>query len=308
MNEWLKGFLYFSKSQLRAILLFCVLIVVVFIIPRIYLQFFPPKFEYDISLREALQNALADSSQTENILSGDLVPYADNNENLENKKVLKLFTFNPNEISETEWQQLGFSRRQAEIIETIKAKGFKFYSANDLKKIRVIGEEGFERLKDYVKIPPKTYDSLLIEGKKSTLAYETKQAILLEINTADSIAILALPGIGPYLTYKILKYRNALGGFNSIEQIAETHKLPDSTFQKIKNRIFIAENNLRKININTASADTLMRHPYITYQQAKSIVAFRAANGMYNRVETAQRAGMFSDSIFQKLKPYLVVE
>lgn len=308
MNEWLKGFLYFSKSQLRAILLLCFLIAVAFIAPRIYLLFFPPKFEYDVSLHEALAKALADTTKIDNTFSGDLVPYADDNEKFEVKKTVKLFAFNPNEIGETEWQQLGFSRRQAEVIEAIKAKGFKFYSANDLKKIRVIGDEGFERLKNYVEIPPRVYESSQPFEKKTAFIYEAKQPILLEINSADSAAIEALPGIGPYLTHKILNYRNALGGFTSIEQVAETRKLPDSTFQKIKDKIYIAENSLQKININTAPADSFMRHPYITWQQAKSMVAFRTANGKFSRIETAQRAGMFSDSVFQKLKPYFSIE
>ena len=35
----------------------------------------------------------------------------------------------------------------------------------------------------------------------------------LELNTADSTALVALRGIGPYYARKILAYRDRLGGF-----------------------------------------------------------------------------------------------
>jgi len=41
----------------------------------------------------------------------------------------------------------------------------------------------------------------------------------IEINTADSAEWTSLPGIGDYMTKSILNYRNALGGFCSIDQL-----------------------------------------------------------------------------------------
>jgi DNA uptake protein ComE-like DNA-binding protein len=51
--------------------------------------------------------------------------------------------------------------------------------------------------------------------------------------------------------------------------------LPDSTFQKIKPYLKLTEPNVKKININTATVDELKTHPYIRYQLARPIVAYR---------------------------------
>ena len=57
---------------------------------------------------------------------------------------------------------------------------------------------------------------------------------MVNINTADTSAFIALPGIGNKLALRIVNFRDKLGGFYSIDQIGETYGLPDSVFRKIK--------------------------------------------------------------------------
>lgn len=305
--EWLKGFFYFTKAQLRAVVLLCILILVVLILPKVYLQYRPIKFETG-ALAAAVEKFRADTVQFMAAESANMLPFEDNFEKKGGKNEPQLFMFNPNEIGYEEWLQLGFSEKQAAVIERIKAKGFKFYRAEDLKRIHVIGEHGYERLKAFVEIPnykkaPTPYSA------SATAPREFMPVPLLDINTADSMAIDKLPGIGAYFTQKILKYRNALGGFVTIEQLAEIRKLPDSTFQKIREKITVLPAvSVRKISVNTHPADSFARHPYVSYKQAQVIVAYRTTHGGFERLEEVQRAGLFSDSVFNKLKPYLSLE
>ncbi|MBK6949695.1 MAG: helix-hairpin-helix domain-containing protein [Haliscomenobacter sp.] len=61
--------------------------------------------------------------------------------------------------------------------------------------------------------------------------YRPKTCAELEVNTSDSIAWESLPGIGPVLASRILKFRQRLGGFAFVDQVRETYGLPDSTFK-----------------------------------------------------------------------------
>jgi competence protein ComEA len=72
-----------------------------------------------------------------------------------------------------------------------------------------------------------------------------------------------LPGIGSKLSQRIIAFRNKLGGFYSVEQVGETYRLPDSTFQKIKPKLILGNNNVKQININAASIDEMKAHPYL---------------------------------------------
>jgi competence ComEA-like helix-hairpin-helix protein len=305
--EWLKGFFYFTKAQLRATIILCLLILLAFILPHIYLQYFPPQFSINNTFKNQIAEFLSDTIEREAIIEETQTPFAENADFLTAKNNQPiLFSFNPNEITHQEWIRLGFSEKQAAVIEKIKSKGFVFRTVEDLKKINIIGENGYERLKNYVilpEVPQKNYQSV-----QPIPSAQPKEWTLLQINKADSASIEKLPGIGAYFTKKILTFRNALGGFATIEQLAEIKNLPDSTFQKIKSRIKVEENEVQKLNVNLLPADTLARHPYISLRQANIIVAFRSSHGKFKQIEDVQRAGLFSDSLFQKLKPYLSVE
>lgn len=57
---------------------------------------------------------------------------------------------------------------------------------------------------------------------------------LLNVNTATVADFERLPGIGPTLAGRIVKFRAKLGRFPSFETLARTYGLPDSTFRRIR--------------------------------------------------------------------------
>ncbi|MEJ0079640.1 MAG: helix-hairpin-helix domain-containing protein [Puia sp.] len=79
-----------------------------------------------------------------------------------------------------------------------------------------------------------------------------------DVNLADSIAWSNLPGIGEKLASRIIHFREKLGGFYQLDQVAETYGLPDTTFQKIKPYLRIHSVPLHQIDINTATKEILM--------------------------------------------------
>ncbi len=141
--------------------------------------------------------------------------------------------------------------------------------------------------------------------------YEKKQTEYLpktiDINTADTTAFIALPGIGNKLANRIVEFRNKLGGFYKVEQVAETYALPDSTFQKIKSRLTISTIAVQQININTATVDELKSHPYIRYYIANAIVQYRNQHGNFLAADDLKKITLITDSAFNKMLPYLKV-
>ena len=61
----------------------------------------------------------------------------------------------------------------------------------------------------------------------------------ININTASAGELDALPGIGPTYAQRIIDYREANGGFNSIEEIENVKGIGPATFAKMKDRITI---------------------------------------------------------------------
>jgi competence protein ComEA len=64
-------------------------------------------------------------------------------------------------------------------------------------------------------------------------AYHRPRFASVDINTADTTAFIALPGIGSKLAGRIVSFREKLGGFDSIGQIRKIYGLQDSVFVRL---------------------------------------------------------------------------
>ncbi len=102
-----------------------------------------------------------------------------------------------------------------------------------------------------------------------------KPPMMIEINTADSLQLTRLYGIGPSFAGRILKYRGMLGGFFSPEQLLEVYGMDSLRYEGFKEHIRVDTSFIRKIPVNTAEFRDLLRHPYLDYETVKLIVNHR---------------------------------
>ena len=114
---------------------------------------------------------------------------------------------------------------------------------------------------------------------ESKTSYESKPIPILDINVADSSALIELPQIGQVMASRIHRYRNRLGGFVSMEQLYEIKGMDSDRFETIKPYIKLESKEITKINVNQDEFKTLLRHPYLEYEQVKAIVNHRERRG-----------------------------
>lgn len=117
-----------------------------------------------------------------------------------------------------------------------------------------------------------------------------------------------MPGIGNKLAARIVNFRDKLGGFYSLNQLAEVYGLPDSTFQKLSGRFKLSAEDIVVININTADVNDLKQHPYIKWNAANAIVEFRRQHGNYKSLEELLQIDFIAPDLLKKVSPYLKVE
>jgi competence ComEA-like helix-hairpin-helix protein len=132
-------------------------------------------------------------------------------------------------------------------------------------------------------------------------------AMIIDLNLADTAALIALPGIGSKLALRIVNFRDKLGGFYSIDQLREIYGLSDSAFEQARVYLKLETAAIKKININTASIEELKAHPYIRYNIANPIVAYRKEHGLFSTIEDLKRINVIPGETFNKLSPYLEV-
>lgn len=128
---------------------------------------------------------------------------------------------------------------------------------------------------------------------------------LININRADSVQLLPLPGIGPVFAGRIVKYRELLGGYVRIDQLYEVYGFPEKTLDLIRDRIVLDSGAIRKILLDSASFRDLLRHPYLELEEVKSLVNYRDFKQDISTLMELRQNQVLPDSTLERIGPYL---
>jgi DNA uptake protein ComE-like DNA-binding protein len=140
--------------------------------------------------------------------------------------------------------------------------------------------------------------SFTSQGTKVT----PSQAI--NINRADSIQLLPLPGIGPVFAGRIIKYRTLLGGFVHVDQLGEVYGMRSENIERIRSRVYIDSSAILKIRIDSATFGELLRHPYLDYEEVKALVQYRDFKGDISSINELKTNHILHDSTLNKIDGY----
>ena len=228
------------------------------------------------------------------------------NKHKHNKKSSQeLFKFNPNVLDKAGWVKLGLSDKQAQVVLNYREKGGVFKNRDDLKKIYVLDEELLVDLLPFVEIPQTANEIRKPTVFKDKISKDNYMNLSIDINLADSSEFMKLKGIGPVFSNRIIKFRDALGGFVTTEQLSEIYGLPEETYQHIFPKLTVDKSDVKLLKINVVSASELSKHPYVTYKQAQTIINYRNQHGAFNRVEDLAKIHSLDEDFFRKIEFYL---
>ncbi|WP_421830021.1 ComEA family DNA-binding protein [Larkinella sp.] len=244
--------------------------------------------------------------------------------NVKTKKAER-FAFDPNTVDAESWQRLGAPRWLADRIVRYRSKGGQFRKKEDLLKIYDFPPELYGELEPYIRLsvekraekPSEKYRERLVDAKpESNKPYASNRPVYtaeryskpvlqpFDINTADTTELKKLRGIGSKLAGRIVKFRDALGGFISPDQYAEVFGLDSLALQEL-NQYGQIRTPAKKLVINTATAEELDRHVYLSKRQAEIIVNYRTQHGPYTSPESLRNIRILDAKTIEKLTPYL---
>lgn len=225
-----------------------------------------------------------------------------------NQEVL-CFPFDPNTATVGELRQLGFSDRSANRIAAYRQKGGVFRVKSDILKIYGLDSTLYKRLYTFIKLPTRRLPQAERHGVPTRDSFgKTGVTKTFDINTADTILLKTVYGIGPVLAGRILKFRKALGGFVKPEQLNEVYGLDSAVVQRLLKVCFIAPDFMpEKININTADEKRLSGHPYIRNSIAGALMSYRYQHGDFMDVNDIKKISIMQADEAARLLPYIKV-
>jgi len=290
-----RSFFSFSKKELNGIFLLSLLILIVLAIPWLYRNFSKEQV-YDL---EKFKQEAAD-------FKGSKIRVFYTEDKKEARKVT-YFEFDPNSIGDKEWQRLGLSIKQIRVIRNYVSKGGKFYKKEDLKRIYSIPEAQYSLLEPYIRIAA-TYSQSKsvkeIKFAKPVTSNDRVSVSLIELNSADSLLLLTVRGIGPAFASRIIRFRDRLGGFYKLEQLKEVYGIDSLKFSQLQVQLSLNAGLVQKIDLNTAGFEQFRKHPYLTYKQMNAIIQYRKQHGNYHSIEDLRKVAILNEEIIRKIEAY----
>lgn len=226
-------------------------------------------------------------------------------------------SIDPNQISLEELKAINLPSYVANNWIKYRNSGAEFKKADDVSKIYGLSESHFKELKHWLYFPKqenkktneitnkKPEDKILKEKIDKSEEIPKIETIKMGINTADSLELLKVNGIGPFYAAAMVKYREKLGGYRNINQLMELYKMDSAKLLKMLPQLYLDTIVIDKINLNTATFKEILRHPYIDYETTKYIVNKRNKLGKYAAIYQLKDSAQMPDELYHKILPYI---
>lgn len=226
---------------------------------------------------------------------------------------VETFAFDPNTADSFVLQRLGLAPWQVRSIYHYRAKGGRYHRAEDFQRVPGMTPEVWNRLAPVIQIGEafrlysdlraERHDTTRAKADTNTTVYQEKfkEIVQLDLNLVDSSSLKMIPGIASVRARRILRYRDQLGGFVSLEQLSEIADLPEG----IEKWFTVQTGVLRPLLINKLTTAELARHPYLNYAQAKAITSYRRNYGNLRELSELRLCQEFTEDDFRRLEPYV---
>ncbi|WP_289665424.1 helix-hairpin-helix domain-containing protein [Flavobacterium panacagri] len=270
--SYFKKYLHFTKYQRAGILILFLIIVVV--------QLFYLFADFSISEEK--------SPDKEKWL--DLQSEIDKEKTLKGNNKPVIYLFNPNFISDYKGYKLGMSVEEIDRLLAFRKENKYVNSAEEFQKVTGISDSLLNKISPLFKFPDWVEHKSNLKSEKleyNTIAYPEKVKLeILDINQATQEDLMKIYGIGEGLSTRILKQKEIMGCFVSMDQMEDVWGLSPQVINELKTHFkVVIPSTLKKINVNDASLKELSQFPYFKYALAKQIVTYRSMNGNFNNIE-----------------------
>lgn len=204
--------------------------------------------------------------------------------------------FNPNFITDFKGYQWGMSVVEIDRLLAYRKTNRYVNSAAEFQKVTGVSDSLLGKMAPWFKFP----EWVTRKKQYAQTSFQKPKRPLIDINQATADDLKAVYGIGDGLSRRILEYKEKLGGFVSMEQMADIWGLSPEVIAELQAHFHIsAVPAVRKWAVNDASIKELSQFPYFRYAVAKSIVQHRSMHGRLSSIEDLFK---ISDFPVEKMK------
>jgi DNA uptake protein ComE-like DNA-binding protein len=205
------------------------------------------------------------------------------------KESPKMYLFNPNFITDYKGYKLGMSVEEIDRLLVFRKENKYVNSPKEFQNVTKISDSLLNVIAPYFKFPDWVNNKKEFKeyNKYPNKAFAKKEKIIIiDINQATKEDLIKIYGIGEAISLRILKQKENLGGFVSMEQMKDVWGLSPEVIENLNSHFKVSVlPNFKKIDVNNASLKELSQFYYFRYALAKEIVTYRSMRGNINNIE-----------------------
>ena len=306
-----RDYFTFNKRESRGVYSLVILLLVLCCL-HLGVKFYPLSYEKyseeDLLAFRSLSESISYSNKNETLISA-----TSSGSSASQMESIDWHSFDPNKADTSELIELGLKPWMAARIINYREKVRPFESAEDLKKVYNIDTVWLQQAFPYIEIDQDfAKEALPVErgrfSKENQSLKDSSEFVLIDLNTADTNLLKSIPGIGSFYAKQIVELRERYGGFRSFDQLLGLYKVRDETLTILSEKTVLDTSSVKRIDLNSCSLKELGRHPYLSWKQARIIMAYREQHQGFRSVKEILRTDVITDSVYLKIAPYLMVK
>ena len=280
----IKSHFVFTKQQRSGIF---VLLLLILVLQGVY--FFMPVKSFELSADE--QNKIAKFQKEMDSLVA-----------IQKTKQNVIHPYNPNFITDYKGYVLGLSIKEIDRLHQFRKTGKYVNSAKAFQQVTQVSDSLLKVLSPKFKFP-----EWVTRQKSSAKKYNS--AYQKDLNKTTAKDILKQTEINYKVCYRIINFRDDLGGFQNFDQLQDVYQITEDDIQKIKGKFQLRSiPKIQKINLNLATVAELSKNAYINEYLASNIIEERVLRDGFSKVSELKFVKSFPDDKFERIQMYFTVK
>lgn len=299
MNKRKRIYFVMTAEQWLGVVVLVVLVVCTLMVVK---RFQPPKEDETVWVNDSTKSQFADYQEKQDSIRK--AQWRRQRDTI----AIRMEVFDPNTADSSTLVHLGFKPWQAKNMVKYRAAGGRYRKPEDLKKLYGMTDSMFQALTPYIYIAREEVDSVAVDSlRKDSLPSwkEENKDTILNLRTADTVELKMIHGIGSYRARQIVRYREQLGGFVSVEQVLEAKGMENVDADSLLAHFWIDSVKIEPMNVNSVGVQRLSRHPYLRFEQAQAIYELRRKKIRLDSIQQLQQIECISAETLEKIAPYL---
>ena len=299
MNKRKRIYFVMTAEQWLGVVVLVVLVVGALMVVK---RFQPPKEDETVWVNDSTKSQFADYQEKQDSIRK--AQWRRQRDTI----AIRMEVFDPNTVDSSTLVHLGFKPWQAKNMVKYRAAGGKYRKPEDLKKLYGMTDSMYQALTPYIYIAREEVDSVAVDSlRKDSLPRwkEENKDTILNLRTADTVELKMIHGIGSYRARQIVRYREQLGGFVSVEQVLEAKGMENVDADSLLAHFWIDSVKIEAMNVNSVGVQRLSRHPYLRFEQAQAIYELRRKKIRLDSIQQLQQIECISAETLEKIAPYL---